>query len=115
MTRTNYQRGRDFEYRTRKKLLDNGAVYVMRAAQSKGAADLLALLPHRGSCGTFHDVANVWLIQCKRDGRLPKKEREVLLDIAARTGTIPVLAKTGPNGRGVVFINLYDDKEIEHT
>ena len=110
MTRTNYQRGRDFEYRTRKKLLDNGAVYVMRAAQSKGAADLIALWPGRRVAGDA-----VWLIQCKRDGRLPKKEREVLLDIAARTGTLPVLAKTGPNGRGVVFINLYDDKEIQQT
>ena len=42
---TNYQRGRQFEYRTRNKLIDMGAVYVMRAAQSKGKVDLLALWP----------------------------------------------------------------------
>lgn len=42
---TNYQRGRAFEYRTRDRLYKDGAVYVMRAAQSKGLADLLALFP----------------------------------------------------------------------
>ena len=38
----NYKRGREFEYKTRDHLINEmGAVYVMRAAQSKGAADLI--------------------------------------------------------------------------
>lgn len=39
---TNYQRGRAFEYRARDALLKRGAAFVIRAAQSKGAADLAA-------------------------------------------------------------------------
>lgn len=101
---TNYQRGRAFEYRVRKNLLEKRhAVYVMRAAQSKGAADLIALM---GDC--------TLLIQCKRDGRLPAKEKEVLLDIAERAHypTVAVLAKTGPAGRGIVYVNLHDGEEM---
>ena len=98
---TNYQRGRAFEYRTRNKLLERGAVYVMRAAQSKGAADLIALWP------TSSLVGRVWIVQCKRGvGRISPAEREVLLDIAWKTGAYPVQALPGKNGRGVVFTDL---------
>lgn len=102
---TNYQRGRQFEYRTRDKLLKSGAVYVMRAASSKGAADLIALWPMKG----FSDA---WLVQCKRDGKLPKAERETLLDIAGQTGTIAVLARVPKSGRGVEFVDLYNKETL---
>jgi Holliday junction resolvase len=98
---TNYQRGRAFEYRTRDKLYEQGAEYVMRAAQSKGKVDLIALFPELGEC-----IPHVWIVQCKRDGRLSVSERSALLDIAQDTGAQPYLAKTGKNGRGVVFQRL---------
>lgn len=100
MAPTNYQRGRQFEYRTRDKLLKLGAVYVMRAAQSKGAADLIALFPDRV----------VHLVQCKRDGKLPKAERQELLRIASETGAVAVLARIPKSGRGVEFINLQTEE-----
>lgn len=113
---TNYERGRAFEYRVRDKLKKDGAVYVMRAAQSKGKVDLLALWPltsivHRREDGfpewqKGYPNCVPWIVQCKRDGRLPAAERAELLDIAAQTGALPVLAKTGPNGRGVEFLFL---------
>jgi hypothetical protein len=79
----------------------------MRAASSKGAADLIVLWPPEYSRRFTPAMrASVWLVQCKRDGKLPKQEREALLDIGERTGARPVLAKTGDNGRGVVFVPL---------
>lgn len=107
---TNYQRGRAFEYRARDKALKLGAEYVMRAASSKGAADLIVLW--QGGMDATGDCARAWLVQAKRDGRLPKAEREELVALASNTGSIPVLAKTGKNGRGVQFINLIDMKEL---
>lgn len=116
---TNYQRGRQFEYRARDKALKRGAVYVMRAASSKGAADLIVLWPQ---IATIRELKNgvketpfngtTWLVQCKRDGRLPLNELEELLRIAEETGATPVLAQTGPNGRGVIFIDLNTRKEL---
>lgn len=86
----------------------------MRAAQSKGKVDLLALWPwHWWSppCPPVRDPgvkgpAAPWVVQCKRDGRLPKAEREALIEIAEATAAHAYLAKTGPNGRGVEFIRL---------
>lgn len=113
---TNYQRGRAFEYRARNKLLEKGACYVMRAAQSKGAADLIALWPHfleanSGPLGDANDwiprLAPPWLVQCKRGvGRITPAERDVLLQLSEETGAIPVQALSGPKGRGVVFTDL---------
>lgn len=118
---TNYQRGRQFEYRTRDAALKRGAVYVMRAASSKGAADLIVLWPRAEAYDVIGPGLSVpvdaeltppWLVQCKRDGRLPLNELEELLRIAEETGTTPVLAQTGPKGRGVVFIDLNTRREL---
>lgn len=105
---TNYQRGRQFEYRARDKALKLGASYVMRAASSKGAADLIVLWPSRvmeTPKGVAY-VPTVWLVQCKRDGKLPKLEREDLLALGVETQAIPVLARVPKAGRGVEFIDL---------
>lgn len=106
---TNYQRGRAFEYRTRDKLLRRGAAYVMRAAQSKGAVDLLAVFP-----GAI--CADVWFVQCKYSihggGTLPPAERKKLTELAFDAGARPVLATPGKNGRGVRFIDLSTNEEI---
>ena len=110
----------------RDKLLKLGTVYVMRAASSKGAADLIALWPAAIACVMSHDDLTepvpvekihwrggpVWVVQCKRDGRLPKDEREALIEIHIDTGAVPVLAKAGKNGRGVVFIDLLTGDEL---
>ena len=107
---TNYQRGRAFEYRVRDKLKKDGAVYVLRAAQSKGIVDLLALFPPAARCtecamkGLFQPV--IWLVQAKRDGRLPAHEEIELRAVAEAAGAVPVLAQTGPKGRGVQFVFL---------
>lgn len=108
---TNYQRGRQFEYRARDKALKLGAVYVMRAASSKGAADLIVLwtfsvLEAGYARKTYVVPSPAWLVQCKRDGKLPKAEREELLRLAGETRAIPVLARVPKSGRGVEFINL---------
>lgn len=92
---------------------------MMRAASSKGAADLIVLWPpdamtclgRRGQDGPV-EIPEVWLVQCKRDGRLPKVEREELLRIAAGTGAIPVLARVPKSGRGVEFVNLNTQEEL---
>ena len=115
MATTNYERGRAFEYRVRDKLLKDGAVYVMRAAGSHTKADLAAFWdipePYR-SRGWGEHRPKPWLVQCKRDGRLPAAEREELVSIARQTGTVPVLAKAGPKGRGVIFIDLESEEPL---
>ena len=104
----NSQRGGPFVSRTRDKLLDMGAAYVMRAAQSKGKVDLLALW----EWVWVHKSPDApWAVQCKRDGRLSAAERQALLELYDQTGAIPILAKTGPNGRGVEFIDLRQQEE----
>jgi hypothetical protein len=91
---TNYERGRSFEYKVRDHLLKTGAVLVVRAAQSKGKVDLAVFWPR---------YEPPWLVQCKRDGRLPADEQEALIDIAERSNTFAVHAYAGPKGRGVEF------------
>ena len=102
---TNYQKGRAFEYRTRNRLLKDGAVYVMRAAQSKGKADLIALWPAHHGGKTGYSV--VWLVQCKTgSARMSKAEKQEFYELAWNTGASPMLAEPGPNNRGVVFTRL---------
>lgn len=111
---TNYQRGRAFEYRTRDRLKKDGAVYVMRAAQSKGEVDLLALWSRHeriydatfGNYTIEHPRRAPWLVQCKRDGRLSARDEIELVALAEATGSIAILAKTGPKGRGIEFVTL---------
>lgn len=99
---TNYQKGRAFEYRARDRLYKDGAVYVMRAAQSKGKADLIALWP-----ATWQYVPIVWLIQCKTgSARMTKAEKQEFAELATATGARAMLAEPGPNNRGVVFTPL---------
>lgn len=111
---TNYSRGRAFEYKARDALLKRGAVYVMRAAQSKGKVDLLTLWPGDDPLNEGEVFPNrPWLVQCKTGtARMSPADREALKEIAAQTGAIPVLAQPGKNGRGVQFINLITNEEI---
>ena len=100
---TNYARGRAFEYRARDHLLKLGATVVIRSAGSKGKIDLLALFPAVESYTQWPAVGDVWMVQCKRDGKLPADEREALLNYATETGHFAYTAEPGANGRGVVL------------
>jgi hypothetical protein len=92
-----------------------GAVYVMRAAQSKGIADLLALWPAPLGYGSTGSKPP-WLVQCKYSihggGNLSAKEAAGVVALAEETGGVPVLARPGKNGRGVEFINLKTKEQI---
>ena len=68
----NYTRGRAREYRVKKKLLEEGALWVVRSYGSHGLFDLTAVFPH---C--------VRLIQVKKDYIHPK-ERKALEGFAGR-------------------------------
>lgn len=96
---TNYERGRAFEYRTRDALMAGGAVYVMRAAGSHTIADLAAFF----EAGPGLHERTIWLVQCKRDGRLSAEDKEVLVSLCYEVGAKPYLAKAGPGGRGVIM------------
>lgn len=112
---TNYQRGRAFEYRTRDKLYQMGAAYVMRAAQSKGTFDLAAFWGWEFPGTPNERQPNVMLVQCKRDGKLSKAEREKCLDLAKACGRQAWLAKAGPKGRGVQLVMLARDPDNDYT
>lgn len=100
---SNYSRGRAFEYRVRDRLYADGAVYVMRAAQSRGSADLVALFPK----DHFDNLPVVWLVQCKRGtARMNPDERQRLIRIGVDTGASTYLAEPGENGRGVKFTHI---------
>lgn len=91
---TRYRRGRDFEYRVRDELLSRG-YWVIRAAGSHGAVDLLAL----------HTSEPMLFVQCKRDGRLPKCEAEELRSLARLYQARAMLA-CGPK------VQLVEVKEV---
>lgn len=76
----------------------------MRAAQSKGAADLAAFFnPHHA----------VWLVQCKTGtARMSRQAKREFVELALQTGTVAVLAEPGKNGRGVKFTDLHTDQEV---
>lgn len=87
----------------------------MRAAQSKGIVDLLALWPAYMDIDFVTRREEDWLVQCKYSihggGYLPSKDAIELVALAELTGALPVFARPGKNGRGVEFYNLYS-KEI---
>jgi Holliday junction resolvase len=83
---TGYQLGRALEYRVRDQLQADG-YFVIRAAASKGPADLVAIKPPQ-----------ILLVQCKRSGTLPPAEWNQLYDIADSLGAIAVMAVKGLRG-----------------
>lgn len=113
--RTQYARGADFERKVRDELMhDHEAAYVVRSAGSRGIVDLVAFF----QASDFEDdreqtwaVPSVWLIQCKRDGKLTAEDHELLMSLAAETGCTPILAfpvMTASNKIAVEFKVLVD-------
>jgi Holliday junction resolvase len=79
--RTAYRRGRAFEHRVLADLEAAGFL-VVRSAGSKGAADLVAV-----------KAGLVLLVQARKDGCLPPKEWNRLLEQAGLAGAVAVLVE----------------------
>lgn len=77
---SNYTRGRALEHRIKKKFLEKG-FFVIRAAQSKGLADLVCVR---------HDM--VIFIQCKLGGVIGPEEWNLFYDQCLRVEAEPVIA-----------------------
>lgn len=93
----------------------------MRAAQSKGIVDLLALWPRTtwdpaSTDGRWIRKRPPWLVQAKYSihggGTISPADRAELTALASLTGAVPVVATPGKNGRGIEFINLYTKEPI---
>lgn len=80
--------GRAREYRVRDWMIDRGWLCIMRAAASKGAADLAMLHP-------FYGLAWVQVGTAKSKALGPLA-RDRLVVIAEQTNALPLLATCGP-------------------
>lgn len=93
---SNGSRGTDFERQCRA-ALEVAGFTVIRSAASKTGVDLVALgkpdCPRaRGVPVWNRNCGEVWLVQCKRDGRLDPGEWNTLVDLAWDCNSEPVLA-----------------------
>lgn len=86
---TNYSRGAHFE-RVCKKYLKGAGWFVVRAAQSRGLADLM------GARKTEWGYPEVCLVSCRIHGRWSPQEKQDLLAAAEKTSAIAFLASRGP-------------------
>lgn len=91
---TPYRTGRKVEYAVRFDLISRGYPIVMRAAQSKGPADLIAI-----------KTGTIMLIQCKKALAMPTGEWNVLLSLAMSIAAVPVMAGQ-PDGKRIVYYKL---------
>ena len=80
MPNPKYVKGANFERAVVKHLRDLDLI-AYRSAGSHGPADVIAIY-----CG------NVWLIQCKTNGKISTKERDKLCAEARQAGCPPILA-----------------------
>lgn len=85
---SNYRSGADFERKVIAYLTENG-YWCIRAAQSKGIADIVAI-----------KTGQVLLINCKTKSIPPPRERHALASLASRTGCLPIVAQRGSRGSG---------------
>ena len=85
---SNYRSGAEFERKVIHYLTDNG-YWCIRAAQSKGIADIVAI-----------KTGQVLLINCKTKSIPPPRERHALASLALRTGCTPIVAQRGARGTG---------------
>lgn len=80
--------GRAREHRIRKHLEDRGWLAIMRAAGSKGAADLLLAHPDHGAA-----LVQVGTAKSKTLG---PADRDRFVTAAEMSGALPLLATSGP-------------------
>ncbi len=74
MPNKRYNAGRAFEYRVRDYFIERG-YFVLRSAGSRSPLDLVCL-----------KAGEMIIVQCKRDGRLGKVEREHLIALGEEFG-----------------------------
>lgn len=91
---TNYRNGAELE-RACKRLFEANGYYVVRAAGSKGAADLVCL--KRGE---------VVLVQCKLDGYLRPAERKAFQALAVQLHCDIVIAYWHKEGRAARTVKM---------
>src|SRR3989304_6922232 len=84
---TRYATGRRFEWQTRDALKTGGAVFVMRAAGSKGPADLVAVYPEW-----------VWFVQCKVARPTAEERAKVQASASATNQRWAMVWKDGGGG-----------------
>ena len=89
-----YSDGRKLEYATMLDLTGNG-YWTIRAAGSKGAADIVAI--KRGE---------LMFVQCKLSGTMPPAERVALLNLAIDFGGIPLCARWVKEGRAARMVEF---------
>ena len=93
-----YVSGANFERRCRTKLQDAG-YFCVRSAGSHSVADLVAI-----------NEDFVFLIQCKNNGKISKKERDKLINTADKCLAEPMLALKNKSKR--VEFRYADTNEI---
>lgn len=99
MSRSNYAKARDFEYRVRDNMAANGYISI-RSPASKTPADVYCI-------GWDRKV----FIQCKTDGRLDTDEWNRFWRYCRSVDAVPVLAMRGAKGRGIRYMLLTGPKE----
>lgn len=101
---TNYRNGADLE-RAAKHLLEDNGYFVVKAAGSKGPADLVAIKP-----------GETLIVQCKLDGYLRPAERIELFMLSMRfqvTALVGMWHKNGRAAREVRFRHIvYSDGDL---
>lgn len=85
---SNYNRGRELEYRVKDFLTDNG-YWCIRAASSKGIADLVAM-----------KAGETLMVSCKTKTLPGPAERVELVRVARMVGAVPIVATRGARGTG---------------
>lgn len=103
MTMTNRQRGDYFERQVRDTLESHG-YFVIRAAGSKGVADLVALRADKTPA----------LISCKLSGRIDPSERTALLDAAEVAGARAMVALRPRGGRVLMATVVRESRRLVH-
>jgi Holliday junction resolvase len=99
---TNYTAGRNLEYKVRDALEADG-YQCIRAAGSKGKADLVCIKP-----------GEVLLIQVKKtDPQIRPADRAALLELARITGSIPIVAYK-PFRKNIVYRQLTGPGPKDH-
>lgn len=100
--RTQYARGRDFEYAVRDDLAAHGYL-VLRSPASKSPADLYAMR-----------TGSLVFVQCKIHGTCGVSEWNAFLDYCNSVSAVPIIASRGPKDRGIAYKLVTGRKSGSH-
>ena len=99
----NYDRGAAFERKVRDHLEGLGYAAV-RSAGSHSPTDVVA-------CRADQSGVTILFVQCKTNGRLDPEEWNDFIDFCETGGAVPLLAKKGKGGRGIIYSRLTGRKD----